>query len=153
MCSSDLCAEAVLAEEQSPVINQSMAALVLEFMYLLLQGRLSWMGAYIDMEAGTLQTVPAEPEIVARMLGVKVDTLIIGKPEWRPTKSDINWVKELMATLPNGGKWVAPMGFTVIKNDERNIELIYNNNTPEVRETAHRTILIAQRLSIKVTIQ
>lgn len=147
------CAEAVLAEEQSPVINQAMATLVLEFMHRFLQGRLSWMGAYLDMEAGTLQTVPTEPEVVARMLGVRVDTLIVGKPEWRPTKSDINWVKELMATLPNGGKWVAPMGFTVIKNDERNIELIYDNDTPEVRETAHRTILIAQRLGIKVTIQ
>ena len=70
------CAEAVMAEEQSPVINQSMAALVLEFVHRFLQGRLSWMGAYLDMEAGTLQTVPADPEIVARMLGVKVDTLL-----------------------------------------------------------------------------
>ncbi|MBA7516788.1 hypothetical protein ES705_08836 [subsurface metagenome] len=70
------CAEAVIAEEQSPVINQAMAVLVLEFVHRFLQGRLSWMGAYLDMEAGTLQTVPAEPEIVARMLGVKVDTLL-----------------------------------------------------------------------------
>jgi len=74
---SEDCAEAVAAEEQSPVINQAMAALVLDFMYRLLQGSLSWMGAYLDMEAGTLQTVPAEPEIVARMLGVKVDTLFL----------------------------------------------------------------------------
>ncbi len=71
------CAEAVQDEEQSPVINQAMAALVLEFMHRLLQGKLTWMGAYLDMEAGTLQTVPAEPEIVARMLGVKVDTLLV----------------------------------------------------------------------------
>ncbi len=146
------CAEAVLSEEQGPVINQSMAVLVLEFMHRLLRGELSWMGAYLDMDAGTLQTVPADPVTVARMLGVKVDTLIVGKPEWRPTKPDINWVKEMMATLPNGGRWVAPMGFTVIKNDERNIKLIYDNDTPEVRETANRTILIARRLGIKVTI-
>lgn len=70
------CAEAVAAEDQSPVINQSMAVLVLEFIHRLMQQRLTWMGAYLDMEAGTLQTVPAEPEIVARMLGVKVDTLV-----------------------------------------------------------------------------
>ncbi|MBA7632615.1 hypothetical protein ES703_40164 [subsurface metagenome] len=70
------CAEAVIDEEQSPVINQVMAVLVLEFVHRFLQGRLSWMGAYLDMEAGTLQTVPAEPKIVARMLGVKVDTLL-----------------------------------------------------------------------------
>jgi len=73
------CAEAVTAEEQSPIINQAMAALVLEFINRLLQGRLTWMGAYLDLEAGTLQTVPAEPEVVARMLGVKVDTLIKSK--------------------------------------------------------------------------
>ena len=71
------CAEAVMAEEQSPVINQAMATLVLEFMYRLLHGTLCWMGAYLDMEAGTMQTVPAEPETLVRMLGVKVDTLIL----------------------------------------------------------------------------
>jgi len=75
------CAEAVIADEQSPVINQAMAMLVLEFMHRLLQGKLSWMGAYIDLEAGTLQTVPADPVTVASMLGVKVDTLI-----YKPTK-------------------------------------------------------------------
>lgn len=70
------CAEAVATEEQSPVINQAMATLVLEFVHRLLNKRLTWMGAYIDLEAGTLQTVPAEPETVARMFGVKVDTLM-----------------------------------------------------------------------------
>ncbi|KKK65202.1 hypothetical protein LCGC14_2976500, partial [marine sediment metagenome] len=30
---------------------------------------------YIDLEAGTLSTVPAEPETVARMFGLKVATL------------------------------------------------------------------------------
>ena len=70
------CAEAVENEEQSPTINQTMATLVIEFMYRLLTERLTWMGAYIDMETGTLQTVPAEPETVARMFGVKVDTLM-----------------------------------------------------------------------------
>ncbi|MBI2851277.1 MAG: ThiF family adenylyltransferase [Chloroflexi bacterium] len=69
------CAEAVAAEEQSPVINQAMAALVLEFICRLLNKKLTWMGAYIDLDAGALQTVPAEPEVVARLCGVKVDTL------------------------------------------------------------------------------
>jgi len=70
------CAEAIELDGQSPTINQAMAVLVLEFIYRLLTGKLTWMGAYIDLEAGTLQTVPAEPVTVARMLGVKVDTLI-----------------------------------------------------------------------------
>ncbi|MBA7676845.1 hypothetical protein ES703_85090 [subsurface metagenome] len=77
------CAEAVQSEEQSPVINQAMATLVLEFMHQLLKGTLSWMGAYLDLEAGTLQTVPAEPEVVARMMGVKVDTLTKSAPKNR----------------------------------------------------------------------
>ncbi len=70
------CAEAVVNDEQSPVINQAMAMLVLQFMHRLLNKELTWMGAYLDLEAGTLQPVPAEPVVVARMLGVKVDTLI-----------------------------------------------------------------------------
>ena len=77
------CAEAVLSEEQSPVINQSMAVLVLEFMLRLLQGKLTWMGAYLDIEAGTLQTVPADPVVIARMLGVKVDTLVMPNSKGR----------------------------------------------------------------------
>lgn len=71
------CAEAVEADEQSPTINQAMATLVLEFTYRLLKGTLTWMGAYIDLDAGTLQTIPAEPATVARMCGVKVDTLML----------------------------------------------------------------------------
>lgn len=69
------CAEAVEDNRQSPIINQAMATLVLEFVYKLLTGKLTWMGAYLDLEAGTLQPVPAEPVTVARMFGVKVDTL------------------------------------------------------------------------------
>ena len=71
------CAESVFNEDQNPVINQAMATLVLVFVNRLLKGTLTWMGAYIDLEAGTLQPVPAEPETVARMCGVKVDTLIM----------------------------------------------------------------------------
>jgi PRTRC genetic system ThiF family protein len=73
------CAEAVAANEQSAVINQAMAMLVLQFIEKFLYKKLTWMGAYIDMDAGTLHTVPAEPVIVARMLGVKVDTLMANR--------------------------------------------------------------------------
>ena len=70
------CAEALEDDEQSPIINQAMATLVLEFMYRLLKGTLPWMGAYIDLDGGTLQTVPADPATVARMCGVKVSALM-----------------------------------------------------------------------------
>ena len=71
------CAEAVASEEQGAVVNQAMAVLVLEFVHRMLKGTLTWMGAYIDLEAGTLQTVPADPKTVARMCQVRVDSLVM----------------------------------------------------------------------------
>lgn len=72
------------------------------------------------------------------------------KDEYKPTRSDINWVKDLMAQLSDGGKWIAPMGFTFIKVDARNVELVQAEDTPEVRETVHRTVLIAEKCGLKV---
>jgi len=72
---------------------------------------------------------------------------------WRPSRADIAWVKEMISTLSDGGRWIAPMGFTVIKVDDRNIELIHADNTPEVRETVHRTVLIAEKAKIKVKVK
>jgi PRTRC genetic system ThiF family protein len=69
------CAQAVADEEQGPVINQAMGALVMTFVHKLLTRSLTWMGAYIDLDAGTLHAVPAEPAIVARMMGMEVDIL------------------------------------------------------------------------------
>lgn len=73
------CAEAVEDDEQSPTINQAMATLVLDYVYRLLRGTLTTMGSYIDLDAGTLQTVPATPVTVARMLGMKVKELMANK--------------------------------------------------------------------------
>ena len=73
------CAEAIEDDEQSPTINQAMAMLVVDFTYRLLIGRLTNMGAYIDLDAGTLQTVPATPATVARMCDLKVSELMANK--------------------------------------------------------------------------
>jgi hypothetical protein len=73
------CAEAVEDDEQSPTINQAMAMLMVDFIYRLLIGKLTNMGAYIDLDAGTLQTVPATPASVARMCGLKVSELMSNK--------------------------------------------------------------------------
>jgi PRTRC genetic system ThiF family protein len=73
------CAEAIENDGQSPTINQAMAMLVVDFMYRLLNGTLTNMGAYIDLEAGTLQTVPATPATVARMCGLRVSELMANK--------------------------------------------------------------------------
>jgi len=73
------CAEAIEDDGQSPTINQAMAMLVVDFIYRLLTNRLTNMGAYIDLDGGTLQTVPATPAIVARMVGLKVSELMANK--------------------------------------------------------------------------
>ncbi len=78
------CAEAIIVEDQSPVINQAMAMVVNQFVYQLLKGELTNMGTYIDLDAFSLHPVPAEPETVARLCGVKVDTLF--KKEAKNTK-------------------------------------------------------------------
>jgi PRTRC genetic system ThiF family protein len=70
------CAEAVEQNLQSPVINRAMAMLVVDLFQKLLNGNLTWMGAYIDLEAGSLTPVPADPTTVARMLGMKVNRLM-----------------------------------------------------------------------------
>jgi len=70
------CAEAVESDTQSPVINRIMADMVLQFVYLFLRGELEWMGAYIDLKSGTMNTVPAEPKLVSDMTGVPVKELI-----------------------------------------------------------------------------
>lgn len=75
------CAEAVARDEQSPVINRMMADLVLVFVQRLLAGNLSWMAAYLDLEAGTMSTVDATPEAVSRITGHTVRQL-----EYRPIK-------------------------------------------------------------------
>jgi PRTRC genetic system ThiF family protein len=73
------CAEAVVDNDQNPIINQAMATLVLDFVWKLLSGKLTHMGAYIDMDAGTLHYVPANPVTVSRMFSIKVGELMMNK--------------------------------------------------------------------------
>jgi PRTRC genetic system ThiF family protein len=73
------CAETIEDDEQSPTINQAMAMLVVDTVYRLLTNKLTNMGAYIDLDTGTLQTVPATPMSVARMCGLKVSELMANK--------------------------------------------------------------------------
>lgn len=75
------CAEALVLEEQSPVINQMMASLVLLFVHKFLLSELTWMAAYIDLVTGTLTPVQAEPKRIAKLLGFKVDSLFVKPPK------------------------------------------------------------------------
>jgi hypothetical protein len=81
------CAEAVAANEQSPVINQAMAALVLEAVRKLVAGELDWMAAYLDLEMGTLQYSRINPTAVARIGAVRRDTLFADRKE-HPVKKE-----------------------------------------------------------------
>jgi PRTRC genetic system ThiF family protein len=73
------CAEAIIQNEQSPIINQVMATLILDMVNRLLRGTLNYMGVYLDMEAGSMQRVPATPITMARMMSMKTVTLMANK--------------------------------------------------------------------------
>jgi PRTRC genetic system ThiF family protein len=64
------CAEAVAADEQGGTINQVVAAVAAGFVERLLAGTCPWMGAYFDLDDGTLRSVSAEPGAVAALVGL-----------------------------------------------------------------------------------
>ena len=70
------CTEAVVADEQSPTINQAMGALVLEVVRRIIEGTCPWMQLYLDLDAGTLTPTMASPEVVSRLTGIKLGKLI-----------------------------------------------------------------------------
>ena len=70
------CTEAVAMDDQSPTINQAMAALVLEVVRRIIEGTCPWEALYLDLEAGTLAPTMATPEGVSRQTGIKVAKLI-----------------------------------------------------------------------------
>lgn len=74
------CAQAVETGDQSPVINQAMATLVLDMVQRLFRNTLTYMGAYLDLSVGTLQYDQIEPNRVARIMGVTRDFLMSKKP-------------------------------------------------------------------------
>lgn len=68
---------------------------------------------------------------------------------YKPSASDIKWVRELVESLSIDGVWVAPMGFTVVKVAENRLELREAKNTPEVKEAICRTLLVAKKAGIE----
>ena len=75
------CAEAVARDEQSPVINQCMGALVLEVVRRIIEGTCAWMQLSLDMDTGTLTPTLATPENVAAMLRVNIRGLTFEREE------------------------------------------------------------------------
>ncbi len=70
------CAERVERNEQGPTINQVMAALAASYVEKLLDGSCSWMASYVDMDAGTLTTVDADPKVVSRISGLHPNSVL-----------------------------------------------------------------------------
>ncbi len=72
----DSCAAAEARDDQSPIINQTMAALTLEVVRRIINGTCPWMGLYLDMENGFLNPVYATPQNVSRLTGIPERKLI-----------------------------------------------------------------------------
>lgn len=70
------CAVAVQQGDQSPVVNQMMASVVLEVVRRLLLGSCPWMRVDVDLRAMTMRPVDASPEAAARAAGLKPTQLI-----------------------------------------------------------------------------
>lgn len=80
---------------------------------------------------------------------VPFNPLELPREKYRPSARDIQWVKDLVQSLAVEGEWIAPMGFRVVKVAENKIELRQANDTPEVKETIRRTLLIAKKAGIE----
>jgi len=69
------CAEAVAQDEQSPTINQCMAAIALEAVRRTLAGTCPWMQLHVDMNDGRVAPIFATPEAVAKIAYIPVNEL------------------------------------------------------------------------------
>lgn len=70
------CAVSVEQGDQSPVINQAMATMVLQVVSKLMENKLSWMGVYINLELGHMRPVFIDPEGVSRLIDIPTKKLI-----------------------------------------------------------------------------
>ncbi len=70
------CAEAQIAGDQEPFVNRTIAALGLAMLARLCQRRLTWRATFFDLEVGTLHYTPADPHDVARLVGLRPDSLL-----------------------------------------------------------------------------
>jgi len=69
------CAEAQVVGDQEPFVNRTIAALGLTMVARLCQRRLTWRATYFDLEVGTLRYLHADPHDVARLVGVRTDSV------------------------------------------------------------------------------
>jgi hypothetical protein len=70
------CAEAQMAGDQEPFVNRAIAALGLAMVARLCQGTLTWRATFFDLDMGTLSYTHADPRDVARLMGVRTDSVL-----------------------------------------------------------------------------
>lgn len=70
------CAELLDTGDQDPTINQTMASLILQVVKRILMGDCPWMGLYLDLGMGTLNSVMCTPENVSRIARVRQSSLV-----------------------------------------------------------------------------
>ncbi|MBA7645115.1 hypothetical protein ES703_52868 [subsurface metagenome] len=71
----------------------------------------------------------------------------VGK--YKPSPSDIQWLKDLVNSLAIDGEWFAPMGFSMKKIADNTIRLSNAEDTDLVKDTIKRTLLVAKRAGIE----
>lgn len=69
--------------------------------------------------------------------------------DYKPSASDVAWVRDLVKSLTIGGEWVAPVGFVMVKVAENRILLRDAEDTAAAKETIRRTLMIAKIAGIK----
>ena len=70
------CAEAQLVGDQEPFVNRVIASLGLALVTRFCQRRLTWRAMFFDLDAGTLQYTHADPGEVARLIGLRADSVL-----------------------------------------------------------------------------
>jgi hypothetical protein len=80
------CAEAQLVGDQEPFVNRVIASLGLTLVTRLCQRRLTWRAMFFDLDVGTLHYTHADPGDVARLLGLRTDS-VLGRTSRPPARS------------------------------------------------------------------
>jgi len=76
------------------------------------------------------------------------------EPVFKPRKSDVDWLVDLVRNLSIGGVWKAPMGFIFEKVGENHLRLQKASASPKLRADAlaviNRTVLVGKEGGIRI---
>ena len=75
------CAAAQIAGDQEPFVNRAISALGLTMVARLCQRKLTWRAMFFDLDVGTLHYTHADPHDIARLVGLRIATVIQGSAQ------------------------------------------------------------------------